>query len=124
MRDDPPARQIVDDERLQVHVEAAAEPAAAQADVREHDVAPAADQLERLVPDVFDHPLEAREVAPRAVVPAVGVRLRGQLGRDLDHDVLVRALQDRLHAALGVVVEEPPDDVDVRIGHRRKIRLG
>jgi hypothetical protein len=92
--------------------------------VREHEVA-GGGQLERLVAEVLDHPLEAGEVAPHAVVPVVGVRLGRHLGRYLDDEALVGIVQDGLDAALRVVVEESLHDLEIRIRHAAgTIRLG
>ena len=75
------------------------------------------DQLEHLVAHVLEHALEAREVATRALVPAIGVRLGGHVRRDHDHDVLVHHLERGLHAAARVQLEQPPDDLDVDLAH-------
>ena len=71
------------------------------------DALPLRHQLDRLVADVLEHPVEAREVAANALVAVVGVRLRRQVGRDLDHDLLVEDLERGLDPALGEQVEQP-----------------
>ena len=90
--------------------------ASGQAGTGEH-VVPLGDQLERLVANVLEHALEAREVAARALVPEVGVRLGRHVRRDHDLDVLVHHLEHGLDAAARVQVEQPPHDLDVALAH-------
>ena len=59
---------------LELDLEPARDTASGEAGAGEHVVA-LGDQLEHLVANVLEHALEAREVATRALVPAIGVRL-------------------------------------------------
>ena len=90
---------------------------------RDEHVLSLGNQLERLVADVLDHALEAREVAPRPLVAVVAVRLRRHVRRDHDHDLLVHHLERGLHAAAPVQLEQPPHDLDV-LAHSRRARYG
>src|SRR5215212_3736534 len=75
------------------------------------------EELERLEPHVVDKPVEALEVAARAGVPLVGVRLGGQLARDLDREALRDQLEREVDPAAAHPLQQLLDDLDVRCAH-------
>ena len=101
---------------VQLHLQPARDSPAGKTGAGQHMLT-LGDQLERLVADVLEHAVEAIEVAARALVPVVAVRLRGHLRRDHDHDLLVQHLERRLHPAARVQLEQPAHDLDVRVVH-------